>query len=277
MKNFRIPLLPALFTLIFPVMASAQTSGDQHPMLTEAFSLQVGGFLPSKRVDFRVGGVSPGEDIDFDNNVAIANTDTTGSGVFRWRFGDKWSVWGQYWKSNESNTATLQEDVIWDDTTFEVGTNVGAGFDLSVARLFFGRIFSSGQQHEFGMGLGLHWLKFGAFIEGEAIINGESAGFRRESVDANAPLPNIGAWYWYAITPRWLVTTRLDWLGATIGEYSGSLWNANAGINFQAWQNVGFGLSYQYFRINLDVDKPDWNGGADLTYRGPFISLNVNW
>ena len=76
---------------------------------------------------------------------------------------------------------------------------------------------------------------------------------------------------------RWLVSTRVDWFGASIGDYSGDLWNANAGVTFQAWRNVGFSLSYQFFKLNVEVDKSDWHGGADLTYHGPYVAANINW
>lgn len=263
--------------LLFPLVAAAQTAGDQHPWLTDDFTLGLGGFLPSKQVRLRVDGSVPGVDIDFDEGVAVTKDDTTFSGVFRWRFGEKWSVAGQYWDSSDSNRATLTEDVNWGDSTLKAGSNVGAGVEFTVARVFFGRMFSSGQRHEFGLGAGLHWLELGAFIEGEVFVNDKSTGFRREAVTADAPLPNIGGWYWYALSPRWLLTSRIDWLGASFGDYSGDLWNANAGINFQAWRHVGIGLSYQYFKLDVDVDKSDWHGSADLSYKGPFISLNANW
>ncbi|MGY8933809.1 MAG: hypothetical protein ACKVIM_06500 [Flavobacteriales bacterium] len=36
-----------------------------------------------------------------------------------------------------------------------------------------------------------------------------------------APLPKLGAWYFYAPNPKWLLTTRVDWFAISIEEYSG--------------------------------------------------------
>jgi hypothetical protein len=47
--------------------------------------------------------------------------------------------------------------------------------------------------------------------------------------------------------------------------------------NFQAWRHVGFDLSYEYFDLSLDVDKGDWQGGAEMSYSGPIISVTANW
>jgi hypothetical protein len=270
-------ILASLFLLGFTTPLFAQGGAGTHPWLEDDFIVSIGGYLPSKEFQVRVDGNVPGEDISFDQGVDVTNNDTTGSISARWAFGEKWSLAGQYWNTSDSGSAKLTKDISWNDNVLKAGSNVGAGVDVDVSRLFFGRKFSEGPNYEFGAGAGLHWLKIGAYIEGEIFINDQSSGFRRESVTAKAPLPNIGAWYWYAFSPRWLLTTRIDWFGATFGDYSGDLWNANAGINFQPWDHFGLGLSYQYFGINLDVDKSDWRGNVELTYSGPFLSVNFNW
>jgi len=266
-----------LWPVMLPAQVAAQWDTEGHPVLTDRFLLSAGAFVPKKNLELRVDGSIDTGRIEFDERLGLSSEETTGSGELRWRFGEKWSVSGQYFKTTDSATAVLTEDVSWADYVLQEGSNVGAGIELTVARIFAGRTFSTGPGHEFGLGLGLHWLELGAFVDGEFFINDESTGFRRESVSADAPLPNVGAWYWYALSPRWLVTTRVDWFGASFGDYSGDLWNANAGLTFQAWRHVGFSLSYQYFRLDVDVDKSDWRGAANLTYDGPFATINVNW
>lgn len=257
--------------------ASAQTASEKHPLLTDTFSASVGSFFNQKNVSIEVDGKTPGDNIDFDKVWDLGASESSISGTFRWRFGEKWSVFGQYFDTGDSARATLQEDVHWQDVVFKAGSNVGAGVDLSVARLFFGRLFSTGPKHELGLGAGIHRMKIDAFIDGEVFVNDQSNGFQRKSVDANAPLPNLGGWWYYAFSPRWMLSTRLDWLGVTIGDYSGSLWNTSAGLNFQAFKNVGLRLSYQFFRLDVDVDKDDWKGSTTLEYKGPYLAATFNW
>jgi hypothetical protein len=254
-----------------------QAGEDRHPKLQDNFLFSAGAFVADKNLTVRVDGSTRELNVDFDERVGLSSDETTASAELRWRFGEKWSVSTQYFKTSDVGRAELTEDIHWDDYVLKVGSNVGAGIGLSVARVFFGREMSAGPRHEFGVGLGLHWLEIDAFVEGEFFLNDESTGFRQESVSAGAPLPNIGAWYWYALSPRWLLTTRLDWFGASIGDYSGDLWNAGVGINFQAWRHVGLTLSYQLFNVDVEVRKTDWRGGADLTYHGPFLAVSANW
>jgi len=42
-------------------------------------------------------------------------------GVFRWRFGEKWSLAGQYFRTNATGEATLLEDLEWQDLLFKEG------------------------------------------------------------------------------------------------------------------------------------------------------------
>ena len=120
-------------------------------------------------------------------------------------------------------------------------------------------------------------MKLSAYIEGEAFINDEASGFERGAVDASAPLPNIGAWYYYSPSARWLFQARVDWLSASIGDYSGGLWNVAAGVNFQFTKHFGLELDYQFFQLNVDVDDSDWNGSAKASTSGPFVALTASW
>jgi hypothetical protein len=273
----RVVIAIGLFTIFSP-MATAQSGSGIHPWLEDDFTIVLGGFYPRKEFKVSVDGESSRQGIDFDRDAAVIDSETTAMLDFRWRFGEKWSVAGQYYATRDDGQAVLQEDITWGDNVLQAGSNVGAGADLDLFRAFVGReFFTDEDYHEFGLGAGLHWLQLGAFIEGEMFINDETQGFRRESVTADLPLPNIGMWYWRSLSPRWLLTTRLDWFSASIDEYSGSLWNAGVGINYQPWDHVGFGLSWQFFRVDLDIDKSTWQGTAELQQDGPALTVNFNW
>ena len=81
----------------------------------------------------------------------------------------------------------------------------------------------------------------------------------------------------YSWSPKWVALARIDWLSVSIGDYSGSLWSASAGINFQAFKNVGFGLSYNNFDLNVDVDKADWHGQVETRQHGPRLTVTAVW
>lgn len=257
--------------------AAAQTADDYHPFLSDKFNLDIGLFWPAIDYTLRVDGTNPEDEIDFDKVLRLDDYQTTPSINFRWRFGKKWSFWGQYWDTDTTGGAVLTEDIEWEDVVFKAGTFANTGIDVKVARAFFGREFSVSPKHEFGLGLGFHWMELGTFLEGEVIIDDATTEFQRVNVSADFPMPNIGGWYMYSWSPKWIFQSRLDWLSASIGDYSGSLWDVQAGINYQVFKNFGIGLYYKGYRINLDVDQSDWRGKVTMAQLGPLLTLTATW
>ena len=76
---------------------------------------------------------------------------------------------------------------------------------------------------------------------------------------------------------RGVAIARVDWLSASIGDYSGSLWSASGGINYQAFKDVGFGLSYDNIDLNVDVDTGDWRGKVETRQHGPRLAVTAVW
>jgi len=273
--------LCAISLAAFSTGLLAQQDYDYHPALSDDFSVSLGVFNSGN--SFRVsanGAINDAEDrIDFSDSLGVDGRTTQFNGQIRWKFGKQrnWSLWGQYFKNNASGEAVLGKDVLWQDINFRTGTFVKAGISVEVTRLFVGRSLVKNPQHDFGIGAGLHNLSLGAFIEGEIRIDEQTTEFRQGAVSSAQPLPNVGTWWNFSPARKWLFHTRVDWISANIGDYNGTLWNAATGINYQAFRNVGFDLSYQYFNLNLKVDKPDWNGEIDMRYSGPVFSLTANW
>jgi hypothetical protein len=266
-------------TVFFPLSAVAQHDDDVHPFLTDKYWLKAGVYFPSSDFEVAVNGTLTGEhqEVDFEEAVGIGEDNELFSAAFRWNFGKKWSLWMQYFETNNSGAGELTEDVEWEDLVFREGTFAGAGTELKVARVYFGREFHPRPRSEIGFGGGFHWLQLGAFIEGEAFVGDESTGHRRESVETEFPLPNIGAWYLYSWSGKWVFESRVDWLYVDIGDYAGGLWDVSAGVNFQPFDNFGIGLEWLYLNLNVDIDKSDWRGSADLTYSGPYLSVSATW
>ena len=266
-----------LMTLAGTVIAQ---DSAYHPSLSDNFVFGAGAFRSDDTFKIRAEGtVSIGDDIDFGDSVGVEKSNTLAYVQLRWNFGRerKWSLSGQYFSNDASGDATLEEDVDWQNIKFREGTFVEAGVKFEVIRLFVGRSFVKNEQHDFGAGLGIHNLDLSTYIGGEIMIDDVTTGYQRGDASASQILPNVGVWYNFSPASRWLLHGRVDWISADIGKYDGTLWNTNLGVNFQAWRHVGFDLSYQYFNLDLTVDKDDWRGGAELTYSGPVISVTANW
>lgn len=273
-------ILWALAALCAVPSASLAADWERHPLLTDRWRVSVGSFFLDADSDLSVSGQSGGIELpefDFEESLNISSDDTGFSSYVHWRFGSKWSLAFQYFDQSNSNTALLEEDITWEDAVLRAGARAAGGVSNEVYRLLLGRRFSEGPNHEFGAGLGVHWLEIGAFLEGEFTLNDDTLVAERRSVSAGAPLPNLGAWYIYSFSPRWAAHARIDWLSASFNEYSGGMTNGAVGFSFQAWRHVAVGLDYNYFELDVDVDSGNWVGSADFKRDGPFVHLTFTW
>jgi hypothetical protein len=253
---------------------TAVAQDEVHPFISDKFSVQMGVFMPSKNLELSVDGTVAGISQGFDWEAATGFEDD--DEVFmlegKWRFGEKWSFRAQYYETNKSSRAVLEEDVYWRNSIILAGSSVTAGTEFSLVRAFFGRSFDNRANVDTGIGLGLHWLEIGAFINPDVNTIGDLS-----AANVSGPLPNIGAWYYYSPSPKWFLGGRLDWLDAKLDKYDGGITNVSAGVNYQLFENVGIGVKYQLFRLNVNIDEDKWNGSVKLDYEGPFIYLSGNW
>ena len=142
MKSLTQFTILTIFLTSLSGTVAAQTADDYHPFLSDKFNLEIGAFWPQIDFTARADGSHPDEEIDFDKTLDLDDKQTAGSISFRWRFGEKWSLWGQYWATSNSGGAVLDEDVEWEDVVFKAGTFAKGGVDLDV-----GRTNSPGRHH----------------------------------------------------------------------------------------------------------------------------------
>ena len=200
MKNSVVFYLAAVMSGLFCNVVYAQEQAF-HPALSDNFTVSVGAFSSDHAFKISAEGTEiNGEDINFGNSIGVEKSNTIANADLGWKFGHerRWRLSGQYFSNNSTGSATLTEDVNWQNVTFREGTFAEGGVKLEVIRLFVGRSFVKDEQQDFGAGLGIHNLDLSTFIGGEARIGDENSGYQRRSADNSAPLPNLGAWYHYS-------------------------------------------------------------------------------
>ena len=274
MKFLNICISAFFLVSVSAGVASAQESGSSgkyHPFLSDNFQIGLGVYRPSYKheigVDRNTAG-SPG--------ASLGEPDTLSTGLlnFRWRYSKNWSFQGSFWNADSESERTLTEKFEFQGVEFEPGSFIGSGVDTSITRLFWGRSFFRRPSTDWGVGLGLHWLDIDVFVEGEVQPVAE---FRRETASASVPLPNLGIWYMHSWSPKWVVTTRLDWLDVTFDEYSGSMYDLSVGVNYQMSDHFGIGLALNAFRLDVEVDGTKWKGGLVNEQIGPRLDVTWNW
>ena len=265
----------SIVVCLFSAQSNAQDESRVHPLISSRYVVQTGMFFPSKNFHLSVDGSVAGanQEFDFEKATGFGESDEVFEIEFGWRFGAKWSAHLQHFTTDRTEKAVLEQDITWRDETILAGSSVSVGANFQLSRLFFGRSFGKRENVDTGVGFGVHWVEIGAFVKPDVITTFGDVSAAKVS----GPLPNIGFWYYYSLSPRWMIGARLDWLEANVGKYDGGMTNVSAGVNYQLFQHVGIGLKYQAFRLNVDVDNESWHGSTTLDLHGAYVYLSVNW
>ena len=270
----------SLICLALTMSVATTNAEERHPMMSGKWWVKAGVFLGERDFDASAGANFGGASREFDLEGALGLDDSTDlfMGELGWQFAQQWGLALQYFRSSRSSSRVLDETFEWQDTVFDVGARLDARTKLEVTRFFFARRFrNEAGPHSIRIGAGVHWLSFDAEVSGEARINDTTTDFRAARAKAEFPFPNIGAWYRYSPNRYWLFNVRLDWLSASIDNYSGDIWNVAAGINYRASKHVGIGASYQYFELAGGLTEPNWRGEIGMTLSGPYLYINAFW
>jgi len=165
--------------------------------------------------------------------LGLDNSELTLFLGFDLHFSKKWKLSGEYFGLRNRGGRVLEENLQWEDFTLQEGSYVSAGLNFNIYRVYVGRIFTRGQKHEFGGGLGFHLMNVRTFIEGEFLTSEGDIGFEKSTKSITIPLPNLGLWYFYAPTTKLALTLRADVFAISINEFSGSLWDLTPGLSYQ--------------------------------------------
>ena len=171
----------------------------------------------------------------------------------------------------------LDEAIEWNDVVYEIGADVSAKTEIGITRIVLSRHLIQRGGHDFRLAAGLHWLEVGAELRGEATLDNNTTAFTTSKNSASLPIPNVGAAYQYSPSAKWLFGLRADWFSATVGEYSGGIWNVMANTNYQVSKHIGLGAGYQFFQLDGTLKEENWRGDLRVRFDGPFVQITGFW
>jgi len=259
--------------------ASPAGAEETHPLLNSKYWLKVGAYFASRDTGISAAGTvgSASESKDWETSTGMGDQSDLFTVEFGWQFAEKWDFALQHWRSNRNGRKTLSETIEWEDVEYEAGVDIETHMSLQVTRMFFARRVLDKGPHDLRVGVGLHLIDAGVSIRGEATLDDMTTQFEESLVSAAFPFPDIGAWYRYSLSDRWLLHARVDWLSASTSDYAGSIWNVATGVDYSLTKNLGIGLAYQYFELSGTVKEDTWRGDLHSRYEGFMLSIDGFW
>jgi hypothetical protein len=261
----------AAFTVFAP-SAHAQALDDR-------YWLEVQAFWPDIDTSVAVAGNGGlvGTKIDLESDLKLKDRKSLPAVSGGARFGDRWSIIGEYYALNRSGSASANRDLTFDDVTYPAGATISSSFDTNVYRVAIGYSFIRNDKADVGVSLGLHATDFEVELEGQGFIGSAAAQTQTRKRDALAPLPTLGLYAGYQATPKLLIGGRVDYLSLKVSDYDGRLLNAEARLSYRVFKNVGIGVMYRYVDYDLDIEKDRWNGQVAYKFKGPALFLQAGF
>jgi hypothetical protein len=169
------------------------------------------------------------------------------------------------------NGATLLTSQFqYGDETFQSGDRLLSSFNWRQMDLTYTYSFLRTEHFELGAGLGAH------LIEAYATAEVPSTPNRTEFSGAGAfgTVALDGTW---AISQRWALTARAQYLHLSIGSLEGTLGDYHADAQYRWRHNMAFGLGYERSQARLVVNNEYPSGELQLTIRGPEAFVRVSF
>lgn len=258
----------------------AALAAEAPSLLTDSFQVALGTFVITSEPDVTLKGeTGSGGTVDFDEALGGGDSQRVRLDSF-WRFGDsgRHKIKAIAFEMSRDNSKTFDRDIEWGDDVYPVGARIDAEFDFTVIEVAYEYAFLRRDNYELAGSIGLHYTDMSSSLSARA----ESSGGAIEedisnSASVAAPLPVIGLRGIWDLSHNFWLDASAQFFALSIDEYDGNLQDYRVLVTWQPKTWLGIGLGYNQFSVDVDVDKNDFNGSLDWTYRGPMIFYSASF
>ncbi|MEJ2514978.1 MAG: hypothetical protein P8080_09955 [Gammaproteobacteria bacterium] len=246
-------------------------------LLANRFSLGLGVYDESSDTKVRLNGQSSiGDRIDLENTFGVGTITRFRVDGF-WRIAKRHKLGFMWFTSDANRKREIEEEIEWGGEVYPVGAAVALSRSFDIYQLSYGYTFVRRDNFELAVSAGLHYSKARATLSATLDV-ADDPTLTREATDTarlDAPLPVLGlAGMWNIGGDFWL-DGAARWFAMSFDEYDGALVDVRGVVLWQPRSWFGLGLGYDYFGLDMDVDKRSFRGSLDWSYDGPQLFLNL--
>ena len=238
----------------------------------DRFSLSLGVFLTNRDSTARLDGDVPnsGTPVDLENNLGFDKSDS----VFRFdgyfRFNEKHRLDFSTFDLSRSASKQIDQDIEWNGELFPVDVRVDASLDLTIYKLAYTWSFLQREKGYLGVTGGLYVADVGTSIAADSLDRLSSGG-------VTAPLPVLGLRGQYDLSDKWSLRGSAEIFAIEYGDYTGSLYDVYAGMDYQLFEHIAIGLGVNSVKIDVGVSKGNFNGNLDWRYDGGLLFFKFDF
>jgi hypothetical protein len=233
-------------------------------------------YSPVIHTDVRIDpttGVPPGTQgtpVNAERDLGLPSRMHLGRVEFMFRMRERNKLRVNYYQADRSASHTLANTIVFGDQTFLGGQTVQTTINWRSFGLTYTYSLYHSDRFEVGTGLGVY------FLQAEAIGQIPATG---QATDKSAaePVPTLPLDLTWAISRRWAVTGRGNYVKATISGFNGSYTDLHGDLQYRWNPYFSLGLGYTSMRISLAGDSGSIPGTVGMSFKGPEAFFRLSY
>lgn len=257
--------------VLFAVLASAPAFAERPPY---RFELSLGAYVPSMDTKIRVDGTggNVGVEVDFEDNLNLDNSQVVPLAQADFWISKKhgFTLIGFDLSRESSGPSNITFRV--GDTEFPAEVPLDVSFDTTVLALTYSYKFFNNEKRSFGLNVGFNVNEISLGIATTDDFLGLD-----ETAKATAPLPTFGVNGHVMLGKKWKFYGTVGVFALSYDQYAGALTSISGGFIHHTFKNVGFGVGFYGFNINIDSEDDRLLGRVKYGYNGAVGYLNLRF
>lgn len=215
-----------------------------------------------------------GANVDFTNTLG-GNSSTD---AFRidglYRFNDRHAVGLSWYRVGLSGSKTIDQQIQVGDNVVSAGAATQTGLSFNTYRLLYNYSFYRSDKVELAFSPGLYVMKTNFNFAAQGTINGTASNTALVNEQVTLPLPSIGMVANYNITPKFQFQSRYDFFYLTIDQYSGTMFEFYAGLEYRLFRHFAMGAAYDRLQAGLRGDG-DKGFSVNFSYNLAYVYATI--
>jgi len=168
-----------------------------------------------------------------------------------YHFNERHAVGFSWYRVGLSGEKTLNQQIQFNDQVISAGATTQTGLSFNTYRLLYNYSFYRTDKVELAFSPGLYVLKTNFNFAAQGTINGNPGTSTVINEQVSIPLPSIGLVVNYNITPKFQFQSRYDYFYLSIGQYTGSMFEFYAGLEYRVFEHFALGAAYDRLTAGL--------------------------
>lgn len=182
-----------------------------------------------------------------------------------------------YFGYHDKGKRTADYTFDFDGNTYPVGARLDSSLDIDLYVVNLSYNFIRTERVKFGVGLGVHAADIKLEVSGKVYAGDLKQDLVSGNEELLAPLPNIYAMGAVSFTDRFLVRVGGGGMSLNYGDWEGTLYFANAFVEYWPFRYAGLGAGYRYLSADVDYKPGHKKETYDVELPGPVFYVTVGF